>query len=227
MSFDLNDVEPWGHNLAEYCAMFDLRDSERQLSILGCGDGPSSFNAEGTAAGMRIVSVDPLYRLRAGDIRERIAATTPGIANELRRQPERYVFSHHPDVDAVVAARLGAMEHFLADYETGIDQGRYVSGSATEMPFHDQCYDLALCSHLLFLYSDQLSLAFHLQALRELTRVADEVRIYPLLDLSGAPSRHLPAVTMAMTRMGLQVERVTVPYELQRGANQMLRIRRA
>jgi hypothetical protein len=207
--------------------MFDLSQADRQLSILGVGDGPASFNVEGTSQGMRIVSVDPLYQCRASEIRERIDATARDVAAQLRGNRDHYVWSHFADVDDLIAARLAAMELFIADYESGIAQGRYVTGSATELPFHDNCYDLALCSHLLFLYSEQHNLAFHLQALRELTRVAEEVRVFPLLELDGVESRHLKAVLMALPRMGLSVEKVRVPYEFQRGGNQMLRIRRA
>jgi hypothetical protein len=226
MSFSLNDVVPWGRNLAEYSAMFCLSDADRQLSILGVGDGPASFNAEGTAQGMRIVSVDPLYRLRASEIRERIDATARDIAAQLRGNRDGFVWRHFADVDDLIAARLAAMEQFIADYDTGISQGRYVTGSASDLPFHDNCYDLALCSHLLFLYSERHNLAFHLQALRELTRVAEEVRVFPLLEMGGDESRHVRAVMMALPRMGLRVEKVTVPYEFQRGGNQMLRITR-
>jgi hypothetical protein len=227
MAFTLTEVVPWGRNLDEYCAMFDLGPGERQVSILGCGDGPASFNAEGTACGMRIVSVDPLYEFRSVQIRERIDATAVEIANQLRSNRDDFVWTHFSDPETLITTRLAAMDKFLEDYELGISQGRYVTGIATELPFHDGCYDLALCSHLLFLYSEQHSLAFHLQAIRELTRVAEEVRIFPLLEMGSAQSRHLPAVMMALPRMGLRGEKVAVPYEFQRGGNLMLRIRRA
>ncbi len=226
MAFTLNDVVPWGRNLAEYCAMFALGDTEKRLSILGCGDGPASFNCEGTAQGMRIVSADPLYQFRAGDIRERIDATARTITTQMRSNRDSYVWKNFADVDELIATRLAAMEQFMADYEGGIAQGRYVTGGFPDLPFHDSSFDLALCSHLLFLYSEQQNLAFHLQALRELARVAEEVRIFPLLELDGKESRHLRAVLLALPRMGLKAEKVHVSYEFQRGANQMLRITR-
>jgi hypothetical protein len=201
MAPSLNEAAHWGRNLDEYCAMFALSQTDRQLSILGVGDGPASFNVEGTAQGMRIVSVDPLYEIRASEIRERIG-TTAGDA----------------------PARLTAMEQFIADYDLGIAQGRYVTGSVTGLPFHDHSYDLALCSHLLFLYSETHNLAFHLQALQELTRVAEEVRVYPLLEMGAAESRHLRAVMMALPRMGLRAGKIRVSCEFQRGGNEMLRI---
>ncbi|HXC57680.1 MAG TPA: methyltransferase domain-containing protein [Steroidobacteraceae bacterium] len=222
MTFTLNDVVPWGRNLEEYCAMFALGETERGVSILGCADGPASFNAEGTASGMRIVSVDPLYNFSTAQIRARIEEATPGIAEQTRRNAAEFVWNQFPDVDALIVSRQNTMELFLADYDAGIAQGRYASGSAIDLPFPDHSFDLALCSHFLFLYSAQHDLAFHLKALRELARVADEIRVFPLLELGTVESRHLRAVMLALPRMGLKVERRRVPYELQRGGNEML-----
>jgi len=202
MSFTDEDVVPRGRNLAEYCAMFDLRAAERAVSMLGCADGAASFNAEGTAAGLRIVSVDPLYALTAAQIRARIEQATP------------------PDADAQT------MERFLADYDAGVAEGRYVSGSAIDLPFPDHSFDLALCSHFLFLQAARYDLAFHLKAVRELLRVADEVRIFPLLEPGAVESRHLKAIMLALPRMGVKAERRRVDYEPQRGGNEMLVISR-
>jgi hypothetical protein len=226
LAFTLNDVVPWGRNLDEYCAMFALGPAERGVSILGVGDGPASFNAEGTAQNMRIVSVDPLYDFRTEDIRARIDAAAPTIAEQTRANAHEFVWKNFADVDALIATRRAAMDIFLADYDLGIAQGRYASGSVTDLPFPDNSYDLALCSHLLFLYSQQFDLAFHVKALRELLRVAEEVRVFPLLELGGKPSRHLAAVTMALQRDGMKLEKVRVDYEFQRGANEMLKISR-
>jgi hypothetical protein len=222
----LQEVVPWGRNLEEYVAMFALSDADRAVSILGCADGPASFNAEGTAKGMRIVSLDPIYSRRTEAIRSRIAQTADIATEHVRSNLDRYVWTSFADCDALFAARLRAMNIFLDDYELGIEQGRYVDGSATSLPFFDHCYDLALCSHFLFLYSEQNNLATHIKAVSELCRVAEEVRIFPLLDLDGAVSKHLAPVEMSLKRSGWRSERVTVPYEFQRGANQMLRIYR-
>ena len=56
----------------------------------------------------------------------------------------------------------------------------------------------------------------------ELCRVAGEVRIFPVVTLSGSRSAHLNAVLTAVEGAGLSGELVEVPYELQRGANKML-----
>ena len=77
------------------------------------------------------------------------------------------------------------------------------------------------------LYSDLFTEAFHIEAARELCRVAREVRIFPLLTQSGQPSPHLDAVRSALENDGFSTEVVQVSYEFQRGGNQMLRLFRA
>ena len=72
----------------------------------------------------------------------------------------------------------------LAETARGI-YARVVAGDARALPFADGEFDLALSSHLLFLYSAQLGKDFHLQSMFELCRVAREVRVFPLLALNG------------------------------------------
>jgi hypothetical protein len=81
-----------------------------------------------------------------------------------------------------------------------------------------------LYSHLLFLYSEQLSYSFHLASILELLRVANEIRIFPLVHLDCQPSVHLTPVRGALKESGFESVPVAVPYEFQAGANQTLRI---
>jgi len=65
MAFRYENVVPWGRSYEEYLRMFDLRPDDLKRCILGCADGPASFNSELTRRGGGVVSVDPLYG-RAG-----------------------------------------------------------------------------------------------------------------------------------------------------------------
>ena len=49
--------------------MFDLTNVDLETQILGCGDGPASFNAEMKALGHTVVSVDPIYQFSADQIK--------------------------------------------------------------------------------------------------------------------------------------------------------------
>lgn len=86
-------------------------------------------------------------------------------------------------------------------------------------------FDLALCSHFLFLYSEQFDFGFHRAAVDELLRVASEVRVFPLLELGSRRSGHLKPILDHLTAMGRTATVERVKYEFQLGAFEMLRIR--
>ena len=222
---ELQNVVPWGRSLAEYRAMFALSYADLKKKILGCGDGPASFNAEVTAASGHIVSVDPVYAFSAEQIRGRIAEVAPTVREQLARHQAEYLWHHFSGVDEVVRVRMQAMDRFLEDYETGKSQGRYVEAALPDLPFEDQSFDLALCSHFLFLYSSQVSLQAHVAGVRELCRVAREVRIYPLVSLEGTESVHLNLVIEAVRAKGIFAQRKPVNYRFQKGAADMLVLR--
>src|SRR5690348_10069610 len=194
MSVRLDQIVPWGRSFDEYRLMFDLGDRELAQTILGCGDGPASFNAELTRRGGRVISCDPIYIFEGSQIRSRFEAGAEVILSQVRRHPHNYVWTYHRDPDDLLRNRQAALDAFLADYPAGLLQGRYVVGALPALPFGDDQFDLALCSHLLFLYSELLPLQFHVASVEELCRVAHEVRIFPLTGLDCELSPHLQAV---------------------------------
>jgi SAM-dependent methyltransferase len=222
MPFTLDQVVPWGRSLDEYRRMFSLSEADLAGSILGAGDGPASFNAEMTTAGGHVLSVDPLYAFSAAEISQRIDATYAQVIEQLWPRLDAYVWAEFADPAALGRHRMATMQRFLADYAVGRNQGRYVVGALPTLEFVDEQFDLALCSHLLFLYSEQLSYEFHRAAVTELCRVARQVRIFPLLDLAVQPSKHLEALYKELAEQGYQVTVVPVRYEFQRGGNHML-----
>ncbi|MGB5972757.1 MAG: hypothetical protein WBG38_05535, partial [Nodosilinea sp.] len=80
--------------------------------------------------------------------------------------------------------------------------------------------------HLLFLYSEQRSLDFHIASIHELLRVAQEVRIFPLIQLNGKPSAYVGAVVDSLSDQWFTIQTEAVDYEFQKGGNQMLKISR-
>ena len=206
--------------------MFALTDAELNSRIVGCADGPASFNAEATARRIAVVSCDPLYRFTVAQIRQRIRDTTEVIVEQTRRNQHEFVWTAIHSIDELRATRTASMETFLADFDAGKEQGRYVDAELPQLPFGNSSFGLALCSHFLFLYSEQLSEDFHVAAIREMVRVAGEVRLFPLLELGGQTSRHVAPVSDRLQADGYVVSINPVPYEFQRGGNQMLRVRR-
>jgi hypothetical protein len=222
----LSDIIPWGRDFDEYWAMFALSEQDLRRQILGCGDGPASFYAEATALGIHVVSVDPIYEFCASDIESRVTATFETVMSQARAQADRYCWDRFASPDDLGAARLDAMRRFIADYERGKQASRYVAGALPRLPFRDASFDLGLCSHLLFLYSDHLSFDQHVAAARELFRIAGDVRLFPLLTLSGGVSPHVLPLSDILRREGRAVDEIRVDYEFMRGGNVMLRVRR-
>lgn len=210
----------------EYVRMFDLTADDLSKKILGVGDGPASFNTEMNTAGRRAVSCDPIYVFSADQIRQRVTETHDRLVAAATEHHDLFVWRHLKSPQDMGQARLAAMEKFLADMPAGLRDGRYIPAALPSLPFANKRFDLALCSHFLFLYSDQFSADFHFDSIVDMVRVAKEARIFPLLMLGNTPSPHVEPVCARLRRSGYRCEIPKVPYEFQRGGDQMLVVTR-
>lgn len=222
----LDQIVPLGRSAMEYHMMFDLTSFENDATIVDCGAGPSSLNAELTLKGRRIVSVDPVYAFSATDIKQRIDQTFDGVMEQVAQNQGQFRWGMFRDVAHLKGQRAKSMELFLADFPHGKNEGRYVDASLPELPFADGQFEVALCSHLLFLYNRQLDFDFHLASIREMLRVARQARIFPIIGLDGKLSPHLCHIIKQLRADGFRTQLVNVPYEFQKGANQCLVVRR-
>ena len=225
--FTLDQVVPWGRSFDEYRRMFALTDADLRLRILGCADGPASFNAEATGRGANVISCDPIYRWDRQQLRERIDATYQQIVDQTRQNAHEFVWDSIRSVEELGHVRRAAMQAFLDDYSSEDGRGRYVAAALPTLPFADASFDLALCSHFLFLYSSHVSEAVHRAAILEMCRVAREVRIFPLLALGGGRSPYVDPIAGDLRISGYDVSIQDVPYEFQKGGIQMMRVRAA
>ena len=213
---------PWGRSFEEYQAMFGLSEDDLKKRILGCGDGPASFNAEATKRGSKVTSCDPVYQFESKEIRRRIDEVYTEIMAKMTQGADSYIWDSLGSVEELGKVRMTAMSNFLSDFDAGRRQGRYVPASLPSLPFPDYEFDLALCSHYLFLYSDQVDEGAHLVLMRELCRVASEVRVFPVISLNGETSRHLDSVMTELSKDGIDVSLQAVSYRFQKGATEML-----
>jgi AraC-like DNA-binding protein len=224
MAMQLEQVVPFGRSLDEYIHMFNLTEQDLQKSILGVGDGPASFNAEGTQLGYKIQSIDPLYEFTSHQIRQRFNQVVDNIIDQVKNTPADWVWTYHSSPDGLKENRKRVIDLFCQDYDRGKLEQRYQTGALPKLPYGDRQYQLGLCSHFLFLYSDHFDRQFHFDSIIEMLRVCQEVRIFPLLTLMLQPSQHLQAVISQLSAAGYQCNIQTVRYELQRGGNQMLKV---
>lgn len=73
---------------------------------------------------------------------------------------KEFVWESITSVDELGQVRMAAMNAFLADYPAGLMDGRYVNGALASLASPGGDFGLALCSHLLFLYSQQLGIMY-------------------------------------------------------------------
>lgn len=224
MDFHYQGIVPWGRSFDEYLDMFNLSGADLARDIVGVGDGPASFNARMHQRGTPIVSVDLIYRYSEMELRERIQETYGDVIAQTRQNQDKFVWTKISSVEELARIRMQAMGEFCRDFEKGKQQARYVDAALPNLPFPETHFDLVLSAHLLFFYSSNRNLTFHLNAIRELLRIGSEVRIFPIVDVNSNPSPFLSLVIdeLEKDRIACSVERV--PYHFQKTGNEMLRL---
>jgi len=114
--------------------MFDLKADDLDGSILGCADGPASFNAEMNRRGIRVVSCDPIYRFSRKQLSTRIDQACEEIVEQTRKNMANFVWSAIGSIENLRDTRMSAMAQFLADYDEGTEQGRYIDAELPVLP---------------------------------------------------------------------------------------------
>ncbi len=224
--FDLEGVVPaWGRGAEEYEAFFSLTEIPFDFRILDCGAGPSCFTAEWSLKGRFVVAVDPLYKMPGQVIATDFEPTAARMLEGMRKAYHRFKWNYYQSPESVIERRRGVLERFIPDFDASTRIGRYVGARLPDLPFESRSFDLVLCSHMLFLYSEELDAEMHIASLNEMLRVGKEVRVFPLLDMEGHMSRHLEVIVESM-RASAQLEFVTVPFEFRYGDSRMLRLKR-
>ena len=91
MPFELKQVVLWGRSFEEYASMFSLTDNDLNNKILGCSDGPVSFNAQMKRNGQVCISVDPIYKFTAEGIEKRIDESFDEVLSQTRKNKNEFI----------------------------------------------------------------------------------------------------------------------------------------
>lgn len=197
----------------------------KNMAILDCAAGASSFTPVLGNKGYDITAVDPLYGWDPDALKEKTIDDFYTLIKAHTGMDDKVNWGFFQNSKEMIEERMRACRNFIDDYEVfhGL---RYVEGKLPELPFPDNQFSLVLCSHLLFLYDDRLDYQFHLESILEMMRVTSkEVRIYPLVNLqgNGNKSKFANRIKEDITRVG-EVEMVKVDYRFRRGGKEMIRI---
>jgi hypothetical protein len=215
------DFLPIGRTFEEYRRLFDLDPPALAGSrVLDCAAGPSAFTAVASAVGADVTAVDPMYERGVEALADTCRDAIERTEDRLVAEDHGFNWEEYGDPETRCRYLRGAAERFLADYARRPD--RYHDEGLPDLPFDDGAFDLALSANLCFLYSDRLDRSFHEAAVAELARVAEEVRIFPLITLEGERSPYVEPVIDALADAGRDAAVRPVPYEFIPGGNEIL-----
>lgn len=234
--FHIPFVAFFGRTLAEYLEMFAISlDELREGTTLDCPSGPDSFVAEACAEGCAAEGCDPMYAYEPHELRARARENIDATFRVLDASPGSMEFR---DYEAFKRAKYDALDRFLEDY--ALRRSRYHAASLPRLAFADGAFDRVLAANFLFTYAHtsagglydgrEFDLAFHLESLREIARVARrEIRIVPMGSFDPPPRPHgyRDAARALLDELGWKTSLVPSAYQSGlKGFNDVLIARR-
>lgn len=185
----------FGRRKVEYEKMFALKLSElKNKKILDCSSGPTSFISETRPLGLNVIGCDPMYSRSKIDLSNIGNESIKKFIEILSFFPEEKLSrKFYSSIDEIEEAGKTALEFFLNDYEIGRKENRYIDAALPFLPFENNTFDLVLCGHFFFVYSDtvsdnykDLNYEFHLNSALELLRISkQELRLFPIPHKNG------------------------------------------
>ena len=212
-----------GRTLAEYQAMFALDADDLNKRIFNAASGVSSVAAEATDN--NITSGDIIYQFDYETLADKCSADYDKTVVEVEKKAGMFNFDFYGGLNGHLEARKQAYTKFLADYRN--DRSKYIPLAFPHTNFTNDAFDLTLVSHLLFLYEEKLDYQFHKATIQELLRITrDEIRIFPLVNLTGARSAFVDKTINDKTFSECRFEIRKVDYSVFKNANEYLSIRK-
>ncbi|NNM59416.1 MAG: SAM-dependent methyltransferase [Legionellales bacterium] len=215
----------WSHSLKNYLLMFDLTTEEFDRPILDVAAGPSSFNSEMHYQGYQVTSCDPLYAKPANEIETITTAMIDELGEKVSQQSSQFNWGNEfSNLAELLRQQRDMAAIFCRDFPEGLAQKRYCAESLPRLSFEDFQFSLALCANFIFDGSLSDDIQFQLDSIHEMCRVAQEVRIYPLLDQHGRISPQLGLIMSELQLADYGVEIRQVSYQFFKHGNAMLRV---
>lgn len=216
-------VKDWIYNLDDYRQIFNLTDQEIQKGTLDYPGGVSSVNAELYALGQTIISAGPSYRLSPKEMQGHAKQILQNKITNLRQNVELLSTPNEQTINNVIQRWQLSTEQFLADYELGKKQGRYIVLDPPPFTTIEQTFELLLCTD--FLFNKALSPTHSSQQLMdELCKLATEIRVFPLPDAKKIIAAELGPIMLDFQQRNYGIEVRAVNYPLRSDANAFLRI---
>ncbi|MTV50834.1 SAM-dependent methyltransferase [Heliobacillus mobilis] len=222
---DISCIVFIGRTFDEYMRMFNLTKEELLgKKILDCPAGACSFTSTANQLGLDVTAADIAYYYDCEQLLEKGSQDLELAMKSMEKVKDNYLWDYFKSISELKKQRTMAYSECIRDMEQS--PNRYVPAVLPNLPFGDKLFDITLSAHFLFMYADRLDYKFHLQTIQELIRITkQEVRIFPLVDLSCKRYQHLDDLMDLLTQRGYKLEEAEVPYEFHKGANSLLKIK--
>lgn len=215
----------WGHHFGEYQDMFDLPKTIEHKKILEFACGPTSVNQELVQANNQVISLDPWFEQDKQKMQARFAENFENQIKNIQVHSERFDLIKYGRLEQLKEQRQKGFAQFLNDYDAGWEQKRYQHIHMNKtFPFENASFDFALCANYLFTDLIHQDVDFHVHWIKEMARVAHDVRIYPLTNYKAKPSMILGPVLLALQQLGFQVSVQEVAFRFVPESKAMLRV---
>jgi len=190
----------------EYLLMFNLKEKELPKGrVLDVAAGGSSFTAEARSRGYDAYAADPRYSRNAEEWIAEAAGEIIASTAKLEKLRDQFNWDYYGSPEMHHKGRAASLERFKQHARSAEGAACYQEGKLPNLPYEDNSFSLVLCSHFLFLYSEQFGLNFHIESVAELMRVTKpggEIRIYPLIGLNWEPYAELEQLLSAVHDRG-------------------------
>lgn len=226
MNLDLDRIVFIGRTYSEYLDMFDLHESELEgRTILDCPAGACSFTAEGSRRGFDIMAADIAYQFGPDELELKGVKDLEHAKVRLQEAQGEYIWDYYCTVEGHQKHREEALSQ-SSQHRRQFPE-KYMYAEFPKLPFADQSVDLTLSAHFLFMYADRLSKQFHEESLLELMRITrEEIRIFPLVDLSSRRYEALDELIQLAISKGWVAEELKSDYQFQKHADHYLKLTR-
>lgn len=215
----------WGLNLKDYIDIFGLTPQELSTPILDFQSGASSFNAELSSRGGKVLSCDSFYSLQEDEIESTLNSILTEIPTYYKERITRFISSIPETSDLIVAERKKAFELFKKDLPSGLIQKRYrIDDNLDNLIAAKEKFNLALCPFNIFDRSPEKTLEYHLSLIEKLSLLSNEIRFYPLINSKGEIPSLLGPIMQDLHKKNYGMEIKAVHNAYLTNENTMLRI---
>lgn len=215
----------FGYGMKDYEKLFHLEDTDWTKKILEVTDKLSLCNYESMKKHYSMTTLFPYFSLSKNGLRNHLEVCFESEKHAMLLE-KHLIESHIPqELAEYFSCQKADTETFLGDYPLGKKQGRYVDfEEVSELPFQDFQFELGLVFYYFFPDLEQKDTSFYVAMIRELVRISEEVRIFPLLNDIGESSPLLGPLLLSLQQQGFGVEVKQVTHPDYPKGNAILRV---